>query len=286
MGEDSSSAVAAPDHGRAEKVTRYTYMQRQQRAHDLAAKHPFAAELLGFYARLAELQTAITDSLKRHGALPSSGRPSSLTTRVMLCDAKDVLLSFAPALNRIVCACGPALLAAAVINWPQLLDTFWAYRDTSSPAERFFALALLQPYAEWLSESASAPLAQFPPAANPVSNCPGCGAEPVVGVLRPEGFGARRSLVCSLCATEWDFVRATCPACGESRPEAIGVYTSQQFDNVRVEACDTCKRYLKTVDLTKNGLAVPVVDELATIPLDLWAGENGYTKLCPNLFNM
>jgi hypothetical protein len=29
-------------------------------------------------------------------------------------------------------------------------------------------------------------------------------------------------------------------------------------------------------DLTKNGLAIPVVDELATIPLNLWAEENGY----------
>ena len=41
--------------------------------------------------------------------------------------------------------------------------------------------------------------------------------------------------------------------------------------------------YLKTIDLTKNGLAVPVVDELAAIHLDLWAVDKGYTKLRPNL---
>jgi len=35
--------------------------------------------------------------------------------------------------------------------------------------------------------------------------------------------------------------------------------------------------------LTKMGLAVPVVDELATIPLDLWARKHGYQKLQINL---
>jgi formate dehydrogenase maturation protein FdhE len=40
------------------------------------------------------------------------------------------------------------------------------------------------------------------------------------------------------------------------------------------------------VDLTKNGHAVPVVDELATIPLNLWAQEHGYTKVQPNLLGI
>jgi FdhE protein len=56
--------------------------------------------------------------------------------------------------------------------------------------------------------------------------------------------------------------------------------------HVRVEACDTCRVYLKAVDLTKNGLAVPEVDEIAAVALDLWAAEHGYTKLQTNLFGM
>jgi formate dehydrogenase maturation protein FdhE len=50
-----------------------------------------------------------------------------------------------------------------------------------------------------------------------------------------------------------------------------------------VEACDTCKVYVRTIDLTKDGNAVPVVDDLAAIPLTLWAHEHGYTRLHPNL---
>jgi FdhE protein len=55
---------------------------------------------------------------------------------------------------------------------------------------------------------------------------------------------------------------------------------------IRVEACDTCKTFLKSVDLSKNGLAVPVVDELASTALTIWADEHGYTKLETNLFGM
>jgi formate dehydrogenase maturation protein FdhE len=40
---------------------------------------------------------------------------------------------------------------------------------------------------------------------------------------------------------------------------------------------------LKSVDLTVEGLAVPVVDEIATAPLDLWALDRGYKKLQQNV---
>ena len=55
---------------------------------------------------------------------------------------------------------------------------------------------------------------------------------------------------------------------------------------MRVEACDTCRHYIKTIDLTKDGRAVPVVDELAAIPLSLWAGENGYAKVSATLLGI
>jgi len=53
-----------------------------------------------------------------------------------------------------------------------------------------------------------------------------------------------------------------------------------------VEACDHCRVYLKAIDLTRNGLAVPEVDELASVALDIWAAEKGYTKLQGNLLGL
>ena len=53
-----------------------------------------------------------------------------------------------------------------------------------------------------------------------------------------------------------------------------------------MEACNICKAYIQTVDLTKNGLAVPEVDELAALPLTLWADENGYQKTTRNVLGL
>ena len=81
---------------------------------------------------------------------------------------------------------------------------------------------------------------------------------------------------------EWGFLRVACPACGEDRFESLPVFTPEGT-HLRVDACDTCHHYLKTIDMTRDGLAVPVIDELAAVSLDLWAAEKGYKKLTPNL---
>ena len=114
--------------------------------------------------------------------------------------------------------------------------------------------------------------------------CPFCFDHPLVAILRPEGDGGRRTLLCGRCFTEWEFRRLMCPGCGEEDREKLPVYTSPEFPHIRVEACDTCRRYIKAVDLTRDGTAVPEVDEIAALPLDLWAMENHYDKLAPNLF--
>jgi FdhE protein len=64
------------------------------------------------------------------------------------------------------------------------------------------------------------------------------------------------------------------------------VYVAAQIDHIRVEACDTCRAYLKSVDLTKDGFAVPEVDEIATVALNLWAEDRGYTKIETNVLGM
>jgi FdhE protein len=97
------------------------------------------------------------------------------------------------------------------------------------------------------------------------------------------GDGGQRSLVCSFCLGEWEFRRIVCPGCGEEDHAKLPVYTAEEFKHVRVECCDSCRNYIKTVDLTRNGLADPVVDEIASIALDLWAQKQGYTKLQVNL---
>jgi Protein involved in formate dehydrogenase formation len=143
-------------------------------------------------------------------------------------------------------------------------------------AEKFFWQVVKQPYAEYFQKSVE----------GSGSTCPSCGSKPVVGVLRGEGDGAKRGLMCSLCASEWPYRRLICANCGEEDKEKLPVYIAAGIEHIRVEACDTCRTYLKSVDLTKDGFAVPVVDEIATVALNLWADEHGYTKIETNVLGM
>ena len=153
--------------------------------------------------------------------------------------------------------------------------------DTGDPAHRFVAKAVVQPFAEFCAFRRNSA-----PAHVRTSACPFCGDRPVCSVLRPEGEGGKRSLICSLCFTEWEFNRVRCPACATEDKDTLPLYNAEQFPHVRVEACDACHTYLKSIDLTKNGLAVPEVDEIASVSLDLWAADKGYTKLQVNLLGL
>ena len=107
-----------------------------------------------------------------------------------------------------------------------------------------------------------------------------------MGALRQRGEGAARSLICPFCLGEWDFRRILCPGCGEENHQKLPVFHAEDFDYVRIECCDTCKTYIKTVDFTKNGHAEVLVDDLASSPLDLWARDRGYARLQANFLGV
>ena len=67
------------------------------------------------------------------------------------------------------------------------------------------------------------------------------------------------------------------------RRSAIASFSAAEFPHMRLLACESCKGYLLIVDLDRDVGAIPEVDELAALPLDLWAIQNGYHKLQPNL---
>jgi FdhE protein len=162
------------------------------------------------------------------------------------------------------------------------LDAVWFQAgDPPGSPEEFLAFALSQPYAEFVRSRFQLQLAEYTQAL-----CPLCNRKPSLGVLRQQGDGGRRSLVCGFCLTEWEFRRVVCPGCGEENHAKLPVYTAETIPHIRVECCDSCKTYIKSIDLTKNGLADPLVDELAAVPLNLWAQEHGYAKLQPNLLGM
>jgi FdhE protein len=166
-------------------------------------------------------------------------------------------------------------------TWPDLLTQVWSRIDSPTDPQEFLTLAFLQPYAEFVRSRAPLQLEGYA-----YSLCPFCNRKPALGILRQQGDGGRRSLLCGFCLTEWEFRRVVCPGCGQEDHAKLPVYTAAELPYIRVECCDTCRTYTKTIDLTKNGLAEPLVDELASVPLNLWAQEHGYAKLHPNLLGM
>lgn len=252
----------------------FSWDRRIARAGELAEKHAAVAELLKFYQHLARFQKSVHEKL---GSAEEHPLP--------------VLLPLFPELISLVKGAGSPQLAKAAQTIAHdldedrlgLLESVWRHQvETSHLAGEyaFFAQALLQPYAEYLAEHAGLE------AEGSSSLCPFCGSRPQVAVLRQEGDGAKRSLLCSLCATEWNFRRVLCPNCGEEDKEKLPVFSAKEFNHVRVDACDSCRTYIKSIDLSKDGHAVPMVDELATVSLNLWAQEKNYQKLRPNLFGV
>jgi FdhE protein len=255
--------------------------QRIERAEELASAYPLAAEVLGFYRKVARFQRELYADAAGAGIRPLK----ELNTPFLLSKFEEFLGCMAYGVPQPVANTAVSLKTQTIDVRHELLLSFWRsapiYRPVSDDVESLLAWLFLQPYAEYLAERT-----EHPACGASARTCPVCSGRPLVGVLRPEGDGGKRSLVCAICATEWPFDRITCPSCGEETVERLAVFTANEWPHVRVDVCDTCRYYIKTVDLTKNGRAVPVVDELATIPLNLWAQEHQYVKLQPNLLSI
>ena len=262
--------------------------QRIKRAEQLAGQYTFAAEILCFYAHVARLQQTLRERLERAATLASNEARRAVTGPA---ESAELMASFPPFLSAVEKS-GPSRLADVAhqlrvcpeSTWTRLLNEFWDAAegsDSFAGEEKFFARAFLQPYAEFVRSRSSTTWDGYTR-----SLCPFCSRKPGLGVLRQRGDGGQRSLMCSFCLAEWEFRRIVCAGCGEEDYTKLPVYTAAELEHVRVECCDNCKLYIKTVDLTKNGLAEPVVDELAAVPLDLWAQEHGYAKLQPNLMQL
>ena len=75
--------------------------------------------------------------------------------------------------------------------------------------------------------------------------------------------------------------RILCPCCGEADPHKLPVFQGETHPSVRIEACETCRRYVKSIDLTSDSRPIPEVDDLVSLALDLWATEEGFTRIEP-----
>ncbi len=142
--------------------------------------------------------------------------------------------------------------------------------NTDEALDQVLALAMRP----WLSRCAEV-LQQRPELALWThSHCALCGAEPDLAVITP---AAERHLICSRCTLRWKFEPLTCPYCRNSERSRITSFATPD-GQYRVYACDVCHRYLKAYDARRATRPVmPIVDSIATLPLDAYAMQRGYS---------
>ena len=252
-----------------------TYAQRRERARDLGARFDFAQQPLTLYLAIVDAQERVFERARTDS--PSRADLASYVVRVAL-----------PGVMEAAVAAGTETLREATLlrfheaDLKGLIES-WLDGDETSGTDTFLARASTQPVLEALPELA----AQLRTSDADERSCPRCGGLPQLAIFPETGealLTAQRTLVCSRCADEWVMSRMTCAFCGETSGAKMPILSDiDLFPHLRIDACEICRRYLITVDQRKDPRAVPVIDELAALPLDLVAAERGYTKIARNL---
>ena len=244
---------------------------RRERAAELAQRYPHAAQMLRLYqAIIANLPPP----------LPGEGRGRGIASLAV----EQIL---------------PGVIDATVDKGPRALRdgviALYASEDMEDIIQRWLDQKPLNPFETYLARASASPLLEatsFPARGGGQGGgsslkCPNCDGLPQLSYFAVSGealVSGPRYLVCSRCATNWVFSRMMCAGCGESSGNKLPIFQEQErLPHARVDGCQTCRKYLLTFDLRRDTRAVPIVDEIAALPLDLYARDQGLTKITANL---
>jgi FdhE protein len=110
--------------------------------------------------------------------------------------------------------------------------------------------------------------------------CPLCGSLPSLSLLK-EDVG-KRYLLCSYCGYQWRTDRIFCPFCESKDQESLHYFYGEGEETQRIDLCDKCQQYIKTIDYRNLQESDPVLEDLATPHLDILASQKGYKRPVPN----
>jgi FdhE protein len=256
-------------------MTTEAWARRRRRARQLVERHSFAADLLRLYDALLDVQQPAF--LRARDDRPEPARLAAYA-------ADQIVREVVDATN----LAGPPTLAAAVRDRhrdgdPAEFIARWLAGERQAPVEEYLARAATAPVLEALGAAAGDACSGRPAE----GGCPRCGGLPQLSYLTEAGetlVSGPRMLLCCRCGESWIHQRMTCAGCGEQATSKLPIFAdAERFPHLRADACEACQRYLITIDLRKEPEAVPVVDELVALPLDLYVKERGFTKIVPNL---
>jgi hypothetical protein len=274
------------------------WTERRRRVSELRTRQGFARQLLDFYGALLSVQEkAYFEAI---AASPPAGSLAAYVTEVVVPSVIDVSISAGPERMR------SELIHRLEVEQPGRMVEGWLEGENQTMIDRFLARASVGPVLEALGGDARGACV----GPRDGRHCPECGGPPQLSFftvpLEDLAGGARR-LLCARCGVTWSYARMTCPGCGEDSSSKLPIFSEHGtasgergsvvrgmpgaaapdaravFPHMRIEACEACRRYLLSIDQATEPRAVPVVDELAAIPLDLLARDRGFTKITSNL---
>ena len=271
----------------------------------LRGKNPAYTEILGFYEKVIEAQEAEKVDVSV-AALHLRNNLKSLQTSegFPLIDRKDFILDIPSCVRLFESLCRiarnandkmreniQAIEEASAINALNLRELLRRHSDESylnTIVEEFAidrAILLFLIHAS-IQPSLSANAEQLKDQVD-LKNwlkgyCPVCGSAPQISELKDEG---RRFFVCSFCMFQWPSERLKCPYCENADHAKLQYLYEEGQEAYRVDVCDNCKQYIKTVDSRKLDYEPDLpLEDIMTIHLDILASENGYKRPVPNLW--
>jgi FdhE protein len=276
----------------------HPWSTNRRRAQQLRERYSCAGDVLALYDALLDVWAPAWTAAR--DAPPA---PAGL--------AEWALASTLPGVVKVTESAGPAALGWAVRQLadaqPREILVAWLAGDDlgGASAEAYLACACLRPGLVALDEAAGEACAADP-APRGDRHCPRCGGRPGYSLRAAGGdrlVSGGRYLTCARCAHTWGYSASACPSCGETsgaartlsaepRPGPVVGHEDAPpagdvtYPHIRIEACASCARYLLDIELNRDPAAVAEVDELAAIPLTLYAGEHGLTKITPNLMGL
>jgi hypothetical protein len=279
----------------SDATTTDPWTPRRRRAEQLRDRYAFAEEVLTLYLALVGVWEESWDAAREQP--PEVGDVAGW--------AADRVL---PRVVEATVKAGPESLAAAAgavadDGKPEVWLAAWLAGEDLAPTQRYLARACLRVPLQ-VAGAATACAEDLSPRGG--RRCPTCGAPPQLSFHDHSDdalVSGHRRLVCARCAAGWSYTASACASCGETAGGRRTIYAERRqspvvgrgdatppaqdgaplFPHLRIEGCGRCNRYLIDVDLGRDGHAVPEVDELAALPLDLFAAEQGLIKITPNL---
>jgi hypothetical protein len=270
----------------------HPWSTHHERVDRLRGRYPFAGELLGLHDALLDVWV---------DAWAAARAASPAPTDVPQWTVEQVL----PGVAKATAAAGPPPLAAAVLAGGDETGVFarWLTGAEVSAVEEYLARACLRPVLVALEDQVG-DVCAADPAPRGGRHCPRCGGLPQLSFRAASTeplVNAGRRLACARCEHTWSYSASACPGCGETTGakrtlfaeprRSPGAATADEgegpiFPHIRIESCASCSRFLLDVELALDPAAVPEVDELAAVPLALYAADQGLTKITPNLMGL